>query len=48
VIVHYSCKAANPSKSQVEISVRQEGCETPGVTVATTVFYSVSVCSIEA
>jgi hypothetical protein len=32
-IVHCSYRAATPSKSRVEISVRGEGCDTPGVTV---------------
>jgi hypothetical protein len=30
-------RAATPSKSQDEISVRGEGCDTPSVTVAATV-----------
>jgi hypothetical protein len=34
-------------KSQVEISVRGEGCDTPGVTVATTMLISVSLCTVE-
>jgi hypothetical protein len=32
-----SIRAATPSKSQDEISIRGEGCDTPGVTVAATV-----------
>jgi hypothetical protein len=48
VIVRCSCRAATPSKSRVEIFVRGEGCDTPGVTVATTVLYSASLYSIEA
>jgi hypothetical protein len=36
VIVRYSCRAATPSKSRVEIFVRGEGYETPGVTVVAT------------
>jgi hypothetical protein len=47
-IIHYSCRAATPSKSQVEIFVRGEGCDTPGVTIAAIVLYSVSLCTIEA
>jgi hypothetical protein len=35
-------------KSQVEISVRGEGCDAPGVTVATIVLNSVSLGTIEA
>jgi hypothetical protein len=48
VIVRCSCRTATPSKSWVEISVRGECCDTPGVTVATTVLNSVSLCTIEA
>jgi hypothetical protein len=36
-------RAATPSKSREEISVRGEGCDTPRVTVAATMFYSTSV-----
>jgi hypothetical protein len=36
-------RAAAPSKSQDEISVRGEGCDTPRVTVAAAMFYSTSV-----
>jgi hypothetical protein len=32
-----SVRAITPSKSQDEISVRGEGCDTPSLTVATTV-----------
>jgi hypothetical protein len=32
-----SVRAATPSKSRDEISVRGEGCDTPSVTVAATV-----------
>jgi hypothetical protein len=32
-----SVSAATPSKSQGEISIRGEGCDTPSVTVAATV-----------
>jgi hypothetical protein len=32
-----SVRAATPSKSQDDISVRGEGCDTPSVTVAATV-----------
>jgi hypothetical protein len=32
-----SVRAATPFKSRDEISVRVEGCDTPSVTVATTV-----------
>jgi hypothetical protein len=35
-----SVRAATPSNSRGEIFVRGEGCDTPSVTVATTVFYS--------
>jgi hypothetical protein len=35
-------------KSQVEISVRGEGCDAPGDTVATIVLNSVSLGTIEA
>jgi hypothetical protein len=31
-------RAATPSKSRGEISVRGEGCDTPSVTVAGTIF----------
>jgi hypothetical protein len=31
-------RAATPSKSRVEISVRGEGCDTTNVTIATIVF----------
>jgi hypothetical protein len=31
-------RAAAPSKPRDEISVREEGCDTPSVTVATTMF----------
>jgi cobalamin biosynthesis protein CbiD len=31
-------RTATPSKSQVEISVREEGCDTPDVTVEATIF----------
>jgi hypothetical protein len=31
-------RAANPSKSWDEISVRGEGCDTPSVTIAATMF----------
>jgi hypothetical protein len=32
-----SVRVATPSKSQGEISVRGEGCDTPSVTIAATV-----------
>jgi hypothetical protein len=32
-----SVRTATPSKSQDEISVRGEGCDTPSVTIAATV-----------
>jgi hypothetical protein len=48
VIVHCSYRAATPSKSQVEISVRGEGCDTPCVTVATTSLSSVSLGTVKA
>jgi hypothetical protein len=35
-----SVRAATPSKSRDEIFVRGEGCDTPSVTVAATVFYN--------
>jgi hypothetical protein len=47
-IVHCSYRAATPSKSRVKIIVREEGCDTPGVTVAAIVLYDVSLCTIEA
>jgi hypothetical protein len=31
-------RATTPSKSQDEISVRGEGCDTPSVTIAATIF----------
>jgi hypothetical protein len=33
-----SVRTTTPSKSRDEISVRGEGCDTPNVTVASTVF----------
>jgi hypothetical protein len=33
-----SVRAVTPSKSQGEISVKGEGCDTPSVTVAATMF----------
>jgi hypothetical protein len=48
VFVPCSCRAATPSESRVEISVWGEGCDTPGVTVAATVLYSVSLYTVEA
>jgi hypothetical protein len=47
-IVRCSCRAATPSKSWAEISVRGEGYETLGDTVATTVLNSVSLGTVEA
>jgi hypothetical protein len=47
VIVRCSCRAATPWKSQLKISVRGEGCDTPGVTVGATVLYGVSLCTVE-
>jgi hypothetical protein len=45
-IVRYSCREATPSKSRVEISVRGEGYDTPGVIVVATVLYDVSLCTV--
>jgi hypothetical protein len=47
-IVRCSYRAATLSKSRAKISVRREGCDTLGVTVATTVLNSVSLCTVEA
>jgi hypothetical protein len=47
-IIRCSCRAVTSSKSPVEISIMGEGCDTPGVTVATIVLNNVSLCTIEA
>jgi hypothetical protein len=47
-IVRCSCRVATPSKFQVEISVRGEGCDTRDVTVAAIVLYCISLCTVEA
>jgi hypothetical protein len=40
-IVRYSCRAATPSKSWDEISVRGDGRDTPSGTIATIVPHSI-------
>jgi hypothetical protein len=36
-------RTASPSKSRDKISVRGEGCDTPSITVAATMFYNTFV-----
>jgi hypothetical protein len=39
-------RTAFPSESQDEISIRGEGCDTPGVTIVATVFYNTPCSAI--